>query len=136
MGFVAGDTFLLNEPGSSKSHLYIVPCAVPGDADTILAVPLNTVTAFTDRTLILHAGEHPFIKHETAVAYDRMREIDVASLTELERVSLQARDPLFARRESVVPALLARLQQGALQSDLAPIKLVKKLSAYLGQSSS
>jgi hypothetical protein len=130
--FVAGDTFLIG-PDSDSLHLHITLCDPAGDPPTILVVSLNTVTPHTDRTLILHKGDHPFVQHDTAVSYDQMRSMPLTLLAQLEKMNdgrgMQYRT--FRRHQPVSGDLLQRVVEAALASKMTPKDLVKELKERL-----
>lgn len=99
----------------------------------VIAVPLNTVTMYTDQTLILSPRDHPaFITHETSVSYDNVRDFDEPMLHQLEKMKATA----FARREDCSAELLTRVQELAFKSDLIKPKYEKMLSEALGKHKS
>ncbi len=131
--FSAGDTFLFKAHSSPHHHLCVTLCDPFGDPLKIIAVPLNTVILLTDRTVLLHPGDHPFIRHETAVNYDLMDVFPTSLLEILEQRQAAAN---FVRREPMQADVLARIIQGGLISDLAPKRMVRKLTARLNTASS
>lgn len=97
----------------------------------IIAVPLNTVTVLTDRTVTFQPGDYPFIQRETAVSYDLLALFPVTQMIQLERMNEKQgySDKTFVRHRPIHPDVLARIIGGALTSDLAPKGIVKKLTA-------
>ena len=123
--YAPGHTFMINEPGSPHPHLYIVVCILAGK---VLAVPLNTVTMYTDQTLVLNAEDHPdFITHATSVSYDNMRDFEETALHKLEAMG----PTLFARRADCSSDLLKRVQDLAFKSDMIKPKYETMLSLAL-----
>lgn len=133
MSLSPGDTFLINAPGASKYHLFIV-LGVNSDLQELIAVPLNTVTIHTDPTVVLKVGDHPFIKHDSAVSYNEMRAFPLLMLDELEGMSMKSHDPSFVRSEPCDPELLKKLVDGAFASQLASRKLIEKLTRALDEN--
>jgi hypothetical protein len=133
--FSAGDTFLAASPRGTKLHLTIVLCDPSGNPPTILTVSLNTKSDFTDPTLILNVGDHPFIKRETAVSYDEMLCIEVDKLSELERMNdgRPDRDRTFIRHRRVSADLLNRIIDGAFKSDDIPKGMEKLIKERLAR---
>jgi len=82
----------------------------------------------------LQAGDHPFINRETSVSYDLLHQFYVDQLLQLERMGPASGQLLFERRQRMRPDILQRLVAGALQSDLAPKKMVRTLEAMLGDA--
>ena len=132
LAFAAGDTFLILGPASGKLHLYIALCDQQGDPPTFIAVPLNTTRFLSDTTVLLQSGDHPFINRETSVSYDLLHQFYVDQLLQLEGMGPASGQLLFEMRQRMRPDILQRLVAGALQSDLAPKKLVRMLGAMLG----
>jgi hypothetical protein len=125
--YAPGQTFTINEPGSPHHHLYIVMAVLSGK---VIAVPLNTVTMYTDQTLILSPQDHPaFIKHETSVSYDYVRDFEESLLHKLEKMKATT----FARREECSAELLTRVQELAFKSDLIKPKYENMLAEALGK---
>jgi hypothetical protein len=125
--YAPGQTFSINEPGSPHPHLYIVIGILQG---RVLAVPLNTVTIYTDQTLILNREDHPeFIRHSTSVSYDNIRDFEVAHLYLLENMG----PTLFERRGDCSVELLKRVHDLAFESDMIKPKYEKMLSEALGR---
>lgn len=131
LSFAAGDTFLMLGPSSEKLHLYIALCGQTGDPPIFIAVPLNTATLLTDRTVLLQPGDHPFVTRETSVSYDLLHQFDVEKLLQLERLSSASQQTLFERRQRVRTEVLQRLVDGARVSDLAPKKMARVLETLL-----
>jgi hypothetical protein len=63
-----GDTFLIPAPGTSAEtpHLWIV---VTEPDPLCVIVCLSTLRFNKDQTVLLRAGEHPFVRRDTAVLY-------------------------------------------------------------------
>jgi len=127
--FRAGDTFLIDDPGSGgrKEHLRIVLCAPSGSPPTVFTVPLNTRTPVSDCTVVLHPGEHPLIRRESVIRYDLLVEMDIGNLELLERMNQLRTITTFERREPVSDELLSRIIEGATRSDMTPKKMLKAL---------
>lgn len=117
-----GDTFynlmdrLLNLP---KPHLWSILNDPAGTGQVALA-NITTHDPTTRRRcgahcLIVRDGEHPFVEagHASCVRY-----ADV--LYPLSVITHAAEHPDAERRQPLSPALLRRVQQGALDSDLVP----------------
>lgn len=61
MGIEPGDTFILKRGTGSTPHLWVVLWGPAGAADAYLIVHLTTLRPHTDQTVVMPAGEHPFI---------------------------------------------------------------------------
>ena len=136
MSFSVGDTFLLHAPSTDRLHLFITLCEPfldpLGDPLAIIAVPLNTPTLMTDKTVLLLPKDHPFIRYETAVSYNFMTRLAVAGLTRLEQDNANKHEgKTFVRREPLQVDVLNRVIVGALTSELAPRGVKRKLIEIL-----
>ena len=106
----AGRAILLSEPPLYKPHLWFVLTDPEGNPETVVAVMLRTATKFTDSTLLLNPGDHPFVHHESSVHYSTARPLSVAAiLSAIKTGRCHLRDD--ASRE-----LLVRLRKGLLDS--------------------
>ena len=110
-----GDTFLNLNPDSPE-HLWIV-VSHPTESGDVAIVNLTTRRLDSDDTCVVYPGEHPFVQHESVVAYDRAQLVQQQLLTSLEQRG-------YSRRmQQVSDSLLERIQQGALDSDFTPQKI-------------
>jgi hypothetical protein len=131
--FSSGDTFLQEDDARSR-HLHVVICdATPTDA-SVIVVSFNTVRGWTDRTLVLQPGDHPFITRETSVSYNRVTRISVAELSkkEADNQSLAPNFRSFLRQTPVSTDLLQKIRDGAVASPLTPKGMKREVKARLG----
>jgi hypothetical protein len=106
----SGRTLLLSEPPLYNPHLWIILTDPDGKPPEVVAVMLRTVTSFTDQTLVLQPGEHPFVKHPTSVHYSTTRRFRVAAiLTAIQSGRCHL-------REDATADLLQRAQAGLIAS--------------------
>lgn len=110
----AGSTFLLTRGTCEVPHLWVILWGPAGVARAFLAVYLTTLRSHSDRSCILAAGEHPFIQHDTAVAYGAVQRWTDEKLAEL--VARGVAKP----RPPVSPAVLDRLRAGFFASQRTP----------------
>lgn len=104
-----GDTF------TALNHVWIV-CSLPAADGSIVAVNFTTWhPKCPDENCIVEAGEHPFVKHKTYVAYERAKAFPKAAQEQIEKLC-----PLGPAVSAIV---LERIQLGALKSDLMAVKL-------------
>lgn len=107
----AGSSLLLaerGEPALNKPHLWFVLTDPHGDPPSVVAVMMRTVTKFTDATVTLRPGDHPFVKHDSAVQYSTAQQFNV------ERLMRAMRSGRCHLRESMPPRLLERVRRGLL----------------------
>ena len=105
-----GRAILLSEPPLYKPHLWFVLTDPDGSSETAVAVMLRTATKFTDTTLLLNTGDHPFVHHESSVHYSTARYFSVASILAAIKTGR------CHLREDASPELLERLRKGLLDS--------------------
>jgi hypothetical protein len=106
----AGASLLLAEPPLYKPHLWFVLTDPQGKSEQVVVVMVRTVTRFTDPTVVLKPGEHPFIRHDSAVHYSTARWLSVS------RILAAMRDGRCHLKEDLSAALLARVRKGLLVS--------------------
>ena len=68
MTFTAGNTYLFPLSQSQTAHLWVI-CTDPNPDEQVLVVSLTSLNGSKDQTVILHGGEHPFLRWATCVAY-------------------------------------------------------------------
>lgn len=110
----AGDTFLLTGGNVPSPHLWVILWGPAGPADAYLAVFLTTLRSYSDKTCILAAGDHPFIRHDTAVSYRAVERFTAEKLRDL------AARGLAKPRQPVDAAVLERMQAGFFTSAHTP----------------
>ena len=105
-----GFTFLDGDDETGDYHLHIIASNTDNDGYAIV-VSVSTLYRFADKTVLLKADEHPWLRHESFVAYSFARLRKVADI--------EAR---LAKRPGMVKdrcsnALLRRVQGGILESE-------------------
>lgn len=106
----AGRTLLLREFPESNPHLWLVLTDPVGKPAQVVAVMVRTVTAFTDRTVVLNAGDHPFIRHPSSVHYS------TATFFRVRAIQRSIRQRQCYIQEDMSPELLQRVCRGLLSS--------------------
>jgi hypothetical protein len=108
-----GDCFLAGHEDDDKLHLRIV--ATPPTADgCFIAVSVTSLRRNSETLVTLRAGDHPFIQHDSVIAY-RYSEICWVASIEAAIASGTAR-----LREPLDPQHLAKIQAGLRDSDFTP----------------
>ncbi|MDP2807333.1 MAG: hypothetical protein Q8O74_04250 [bacterium] len=108
-----GDAFLMHLPGSVADpyyHLFIVLTDPEPGTEQIVAVMLSTVRRTTDDTVVLQAGEHPFIKHPTAVQFS------TANYYKAKRIERAYVSGICHERERITAVVLDKIRAGLLAS--------------------
>lgn len=106
-----GTCYLDGDDEAEDYHLHVV--ASNTDRSGLVAVvSISTVRSrFSDKTVILKPGDHPFIKQESYVAYGFAR---LQAVTEIDdRLRKQPKKV----KEACTPELLGRIQAGVLESE-------------------
>jgi hypothetical protein len=106
----AGSTMLLAEPPHLKPHLWFVLTDPFGQPPQVVAVMLRTVKSYTDTTVILQAGDHPFIRHPSSVHYSTARAFKI---TAIDRTIASGHCHL---RQPATAQLLETLRKGFAES--------------------
>ena len=103
----AGSTFLRAD---SDKHLWIVISDPAKDAERVLLVNLTTLDDRKEKACVLHAGDHPWIRHESCANYADAVVSTVAKL-------LAAKDAgAIVLQQPVSAVVLTRLREGAMNS--------------------
>jgi hypothetical protein len=96
------------------THLWFVLTDPDPDRNSIVLVMLVTVKTHTDRTLHLDVGDHPFVRHESAVDFGTAKYVPAVRL----------QDGLASGRatlaEDMSADLLTRVRAGLLASARTP----------------
>ncbi len=107
-----GDTFLTGDGDEDNYHLWII--VTPVSQGEVVTVCLVTAHKKTERLVVLNQGEHPFVKHESAVSYIFSK---IRSIADIEALLANR----FAqRKEPMSPDILRRIQTGVIESDFTP----------------
>ena len=110
-----GDTFL-NQALDTPEHLWIV-ASLPTTDGQVAIVNLTTCRPGCDETCLVRIGDHPFVRRDSVVAYQH------AKLVEQSKLQDWVKKGYCRRMVPTSKALLARVQQGALQSPHTPQKV-------------
>lgn len=122
----AGDTFLLASGRVPTLHLWVILWGPAGPADAYLAVMLTTLRPYSDKACTLTAGDHPFIRHDTAVAYREVQRFTEEKLQHLiGNGTAKPRQPLDR-------AILERIRAGFFTSAYTPYALVSIAEGEFG----
>jgi hypothetical protein len=107
----AGDTFFLAHP---YNHLYVV-CSDPAmDGENVVLVNVTTFAQEEEACCIINAGEHPFVTRKSCIRYKDARIAAVEAIRKLQDAGK------MTSREPVSSNLLARIRDGASESDFLP----------------
>jgi hypothetical protein len=122
-----GDTFLIGDDEDPENfHLWVV--ATPPSGGEVVTVCVTTRRAKSETLVVLKAGDHPFIQHESVIAYSYSR------IREVDEIEAAIANKTAKKREPVTDALLKRVQSGLLDSDFTPNGVRYFLKGVLGIS--
>jgi hypothetical protein len=117
----AGDAFLLGDKGL-EDHLWVILSDPTKDAQRVLLISLTTAAPHKESVCLIQAGEHPWVRHETCVAYDKAKVVSLDQLYALKNKGLiQLQAPVSA-------ILLKRIRDSAADSVDLAIELADILS--------
>lgn len=103
-------------PSPSSQHLFFIMTQPHGEPPIVVMVNISTVRGYRmeDPTVILHPGDHSFIKHDSYVGYGFTRKIRLSVLEKhLEDGKAEMMDP-------VAEHIFQRVFDGLLQSPHTP----------------
>ena len=106
---------------SSRKHLFIVltdPCDDGTGTKFILMVSISTIKTGLpyDPTCILYAGDHPFVKRESFVCYQKAR------VEEANKLLRGVSEGLFIPQDPMQSGVFARICKGLEESRLTSAK--------------
>ena len=116
----------------NRKHLFIL-LTDPQDDEAgkkcVLMVSLSTVRQGVphDPTCILYAGDHPFVKHDSYVVYQKAR------LEEADKVLRGVKSGQLVPHDPMDGAVFARVCKGLEESRLTPAKLLTFYLKATGQ---
>lgn len=105
---------LLVRDARMGTHLWFVLTDPDPERDWLVLVMLVTVKEHTDRTLHLDVGDHPFVRHPSAVDFGTAKYAPAAKLED----ALSSGRAMLA--EDMSAALLARVRAGLMVSGRTP----------------
>lgn len=105
-----GRTLFLRGPHDRKPHLWVVLTEPEGQSGCFVAVMLRTAKHFTDRTVVLEDGDHPFVTRPTSVDYS------MANYFTASFISDALKSGRCHPQADVAPDLLERIRNGLLSS--------------------
>ena len=120
-------TLHIPETGAT-GHLFVVLTDTCEEGHNLL-VPICTARKVYDKTCILGAGDHEFIKHLSYVMYARLEKYEAADLIK------QVNAGVISYRGLLDEKLFALVSAGVEQSDLAPPNMQAYFRAQMKQGS-
>lgn len=108
--FCAGRAVLLTGGHFGPPHLWFILTDPDTETGQVVATMVVTNRQHTDKTVVLQAGEHPFIKHGSCVDYGGARLLKVSRLQAGLKTNQCRPEPDMSKE------LLARVRAGLLTS--------------------
>ncbi len=105
-----GYTYLDGDDSTEDYHLHIIASDQSSDG-FVIVVSVSTLYRFADRTVLLRAGEHPRIGHDSFIAYNFAKVQKLSDIT----ARMTTRPKLV--KEPCTAELLKKVQAGILESE-------------------
>jgi hypothetical protein len=115
-----GSTFRFTDP-EIEEHLWFVISDFT--AESVVSVNLTSLRTSADRACILVPGDHPFVAHESYIAYNYAR------LIRREELQLLISDGLIIELQPAAADLMQKVWDGAARTKQLPIKCRELLRA-------
>ena len=116
---ITQNTLLVPIPSKTCKHLFIVLTTANGQPPVVVMLNITTRRPLSDSTVILTTGDHPFIKHESVIAFEH------ADFFEVSKLENGLRRGLLAKYTDINPSLFKIIQQGLLNSPRTPNHIKK-----------
>jgi hypothetical protein len=81
----AGDTFFL-AGGAADRHLRVVISDPSTDSERVLFVSLTSYEVTKESVCVFEVGDHPFVKHNSCIAYESAKDAPLSALLRLLEV--------------------------------------------------
>jgi hypothetical protein len=107
-----GDTFLIEDEDGLDRHLWIV--VTPPTEGEVIIVSVTTQRKKSEALVVLRKGDHPFISHDSVVAYA------YSGIRAVDDIELAIENCTATRREPVPEAILKKVRVGLRDSDFTP----------------
>ena len=107
-----GDTFLTGDEEDDDYHLWII--ITPPYEDEVVTVSVTTRRKRSETLVVLQAGDHPFLRHESVIPYA------FARIRNISDIAAAISNDMAKKRETASKVLLNRAQAGLLESDFTP----------------
>jgi hypothetical protein len=122
----AGDTVEMPKPGLAIPHLWIIITDPEPHNNLSIIVNVTTLRSHSDTTVVLKAGDHPYIVHDSCMFYADAR------LTRPSEIEKAINLGVCRKRQPCSDALLERIKKGLLTSEQTKNKVRKFFSQALG----
>ena len=106
----AGRALLFRESPKQTFHLFFILTDPDGSPPRVVAVMVRTATKFTDETVLLEPGDHPFINRTSSVHYSS------ANVFRVNRLQKGFEERYCYLKEDMSQELLERVREGLAKS--------------------
>lgn len=107
-----GDTFLTDDGDEENFHLWII--ITPPTEGEVVTVCIVTAHKKSERLVVINKGDHPFITHESVIAYGWSK---IRAVTDIEAAFVAG---AAKHREPIAADILKKAQDCLLESDFTP----------------
>lgn len=111
------NTILVPIPAPNCKHLFIVLTAPKGQPPVVVMVNITTRRPTSDCTVVLTPSDHPFVKHESVVAFEHAMTFEVSKLENGLQKGLLKKYP------DIDDALFEVIKHGLLNSPRTPQRI-------------
>ena len=121
-----GTTLLIKANPAIPPHLWVIITDPDGDPLLVVMVNMTSVRRGVDKTVLLKKGDHPFIKHNTAISYAD------AKITNADNLQYRINKGHFKKMAPLDKTILSRVQEGLLKSLRTPNNVLNYCKDYWG----
>ena len=119
-----GDTFLLEDEDGYEQHLCIV--VTPPAEDKVAVVSITTRHSRSETLVVLQKEDHPFLTHESVIAYRYSR------IVKVEYIENAVKNRDAVPKEPASENLLKRAQAGLLESEFTEYGVITFYKDVMG----
>ena len=112
-----GDSFMLPKPGQDTEHLWVLITRPNPQTQATIMVNVTTQRPHSDTTVILNAGEHPFVQKPSVIFYADAR------MTDARLLDQSVASGAFRTHATFPAAVLKKIQDGVMKSPFTPRKI-------------
>ncbi len=123
---VAQNTILVPIPSEMCQHLFIVLTNPEGKPPVVIMVNITTRRPTSDCTVVLTPGEHPFVRHESVIAFEHG---DFFPVSKLENGLATGQ---LRKYSNINDNLFGMIKRGLLTSPRTPQKIKNYCSKQFG----
>lgn len=113
----AGDTFLIPKRTDDFEHLWVV-LTDPDDDDMAVCVNITEKRLYSDTTIVLVAGDHPYVRKASVANYPDAQLLDMGRVS--EALEADAKSFVCKSHRPCSGELLEKLRNGLLRSPHTP----------------